>query len=438
MSMDEIAWEAVWMDPELLLDHHLNWRGHPEEQMDALDESIAEHGWLQEVLWNKRTGRILDGHARVKRAKEKMERCVVHVLDVDEDEEERILASIDRIGELREHKPDVLAELLRRTSQDGTPPAGWSAGDMDELLALVSKEEQQPLPFSPPNPPEPPPPPVVPEEPEEETPRRQSRRPPAPEPDGPVAIADVPERAHTGDIWLLGGKHRLMVGSPRDSECVMHLMDGHPMHACVTVPPVSNWHNAYSTLDHDEFVESTRRNYIADMEGWWKQITCARRILLPDPEDLFLWIDPTIHNPHPALGAWLKHNAIECSGASMLNQWEPFVLFSVTPNDRESDLFTFPVGTAFTELGESLHPTALIAELIRCYSPPGGNVYDPFARYGTGILAAEGVGRTFYGFEEEPRVADIALYRYEKITGKTVEHLGRFRFLFDEASVSGE
>ena len=101
------------LDPRTLVPHPGNWRLHPEIQATELAKSISEFGWLQTVLWNRRTGRLIDGHLRVEHALRAGEATVpAHVIDVDERTERRILATFDRVGELRERDESKLYELL--------------------------------------------------------------------------------------------------------------------------------------------------------------------------------------------------------------------------------------------------------------------------------------------------------------------------------------
>ena len=39
-----------------------NWRIHPKAQQDALEGVLSEVGWVQDVIVNKRTGNLIDGH----------------------------------------------------------------------------------------------------------------------------------------------------------------------------------------------------------------------------------------------------------------------------------------------------------------------------------------------------------------------------------------
>ena len=47
-----------------------------------------------------------------------------------------------------------------------------------------------------------------------------------------------------------------------------------------------------------------------------------------------------------------------------------------------------------------------------------GDVYDPFLGSGTTMIAAEKLGRRCYGIEIEPRYVDVAIKRWEEMTGE--------------------
>src|SRR5690348_10145058 len=69
-------------DPEQLLANPNNWRIHPKSQQDALKGVLSEVGWVQDVIVNKRTGFVVDGHARVALAISAGERVPVVYVDL--------------------------------------------------------------------------------------------------------------------------------------------------------------------------------------------------------------------------------------------------------------------------------------------------------------------------------------------------------------------
>lgn len=79
--------------------------------------------------------------------------------------------------------------------------------------------------------------------------------------------------------------------------------------------------------------------------------------------------------------------------------------------------------TRMTDLTDhpTVKPTALVADAIRDVTNIGEIVTDGFIGSGTTILAAERTKRVAYGIEIEPRYIDVAIRRWETLTGsKTV------------------
>src|SRR5665811_628211 len=84
-----------------LLANPENWRRHPGTQRDALRGSLGTLGWIQQVLVNKQTGYVIDGHARIEEALTKHEKTVpVLYVDLSPEEERLALATLDPIGEM--------------------------------------------------------------------------------------------------------------------------------------------------------------------------------------------------------------------------------------------------------------------------------------------------------------------------------------------------
>jgi len=132
------AFEIEWLDPATLEPHPENPKVHGGRQQEELAASLQEFGWLRAPIWNRRTGRLVDGHARREEAlRARVPRIPVRVIDVDEDTERRILASFDRVGELRSYDERAVRELLEVCQMDDARPLpGWSQDELNDLLAL--------------------------------------------------------------------------------------------------------------------------------------------------------------------------------------------------------------------------------------------------------------------------------------------------------------
>lgn len=74
----------------------------------------------------------------------------------------------------------------------------------------------------------------------------------------------------------------------------------------------------------------------------------------------------------------------------------------------------------------ALHPTVkpiqLIADALLDSSAPGDGVLDGFLGSGSTLLAAERVGRICYGIEIDPVYVDVAIRRWQRLTGEQAVH----------------
>lgn len=105
--------------PEAILANPRNWRGHPKEQEAALEGLMREVGWVQQVIVNRTTGHLVDGHLRVELARRRGEAEVpVIYVELSEEEEALVLATIDPIGGLASTNDDILRALLDDVSTD--------------------------------------------------------------------------------------------------------------------------------------------------------------------------------------------------------------------------------------------------------------------------------------------------------------------------------
>ena len=105
------------VDPADLLANPRNMRIHPTAQQEALAGSLEEVGWVRDILVNRASGFVIDGHARVALALRRGERSVpVSYVDLTPKEEALVLASLDHITGLAGIDNEQLDALLREVS----------------------------------------------------------------------------------------------------------------------------------------------------------------------------------------------------------------------------------------------------------------------------------------------------------------------------------
>jgi hypothetical protein len=96
-----------------LLANPKNWRNHPEKQRNALQGVLEEVGFADALLARELAdGRLMliDGHLRAEVAPD--EKVPVLILDVTEEEADKLLVSIDPLAEMAETSQEKLRELL--------------------------------------------------------------------------------------------------------------------------------------------------------------------------------------------------------------------------------------------------------------------------------------------------------------------------------------
>lgn len=99
--------------PDQLLANPRNWRIHPRAQREALAGVLREVGVVQEVIVNRQTGHLLDGHLRVDLAiEEEQDTVPVKYVDLTLEEEAEVLATFDPLSTMAVTDPSQLGALL--------------------------------------------------------------------------------------------------------------------------------------------------------------------------------------------------------------------------------------------------------------------------------------------------------------------------------------
>jgi len=146
-----------WVEAGTLTANPDNWRRHPKGQITALQAVIEDPavGWTGALLFNEKTGRLIDGHARRKIVDES---AVVPGLigSWSEEAERKILATLDPLAAMAEADAEALKGLLETVDLSGEALAGlemelaaalegsrtFGGGDGDRSAATQSLAEQ--------------------------------------------------------------------------------------------------------------------------------------------------------------------------------------------------------------------------------------------------------------------------------------------------------
>ena len=382
-----------------LKEARLNWRIHPKRQREALRAILADVGYVAPLIAREEQGRLVlvDGHLRKSIDPDQI--VPVVVLDVSEEEADRILATLDPITGLAQANGAVLRELLEGLS--------ISNEALRQMLADVA---------------------------------RGARRIGG----DPDDIPPLPGRPTTrpGDLWTLAS-HRILCGDATSTKDLARLMGRRKARVLWTDPP---WGNSY--------VGKTKRalriqgDEAAGLESLLRGSFAA--------VDRFLQPGAAIYIAHPAGASqitfleafltqgwvlsqqivWVK-DAFVLGHSDFHAQHEP-ILYGHTPSpgrwgrghhgwyggNAESTVLQIPRPKASRE-HPTMKPTELIRRLIENSSGFGDLILDPFLGSGSTLVAAEQCGRRCFATDIDPSYVDVAVRRWERVTGKKAKRQRR-------------
>lgn len=388
--------------PDQLVANPRNWRTHPATQRMALRGSLDTVGWVQQIIVNKRTGNVVDGHARVEEALSRNEPTVpVLWVDLSEDEEMLVLATLDPIAAMAQADDEKLRLLVAEVAVD------------DEGLRALLED-------------------LAPADPKAGL----------TDPDAVPELADD-SGIKPGDLFALGN-HRLMCGDSTKAEDVARLLGGAKPALMITDPPYG--------VDYDP----AWRNDVAAGRG----VVASRRLGVVANDDRSDWTEAWALAPSSVAYVW--HGGLHAAsvGASLAvvgfdvrSQiiWvKPKITFGRGAYHWKHEPCYYAVRDGATAgwIGDRKQDTVWeidhlnfksratdedpwtehsTQKPVECMARPmrnhGGDVYEPFCGSGTTIIAAEQLSRRCYAMEIDPRYVAVAIKRWEQFTGRQAVNL---------------
>lgn len=395
--------------PDQLLANPLNWRTHPREQLDALEGLLQQVGYVQRVVVNRRTGHLVDGHARVSLALRRHEGTIpVLYVDLSEAEERLVLAALDPIGGMAGTDQELLDQLLD----------GMKAED-EGLQALLSELHS------------------------EQT-GTAGNTDPEQVPEAPVVAV-----SRRGDVWVMG-EHKLACGDCTDEVAIAALIGGDRVDICLTDPPYGlGEKKASGKNNYAEYVDS--RANLVNLARLWLPIArkhCEAVVFSPGVTNQWIYPEPTwvlcwFYGGGQLRSSWGFNcwQPFLCYGDEPVEtSWQPFLAYGKDPSlaagkGGRPDAVNLNVPANSADLDHPCpKPVALWEWMInRLVFKPRALMYEPFSGSGTTIIAAEMAGHRVRAIELTPRYVDVGIVRWQQFTGKqaTLEIDGR---TFDEVA----
>lgn len=385
-----------------------NARTHSRKQIKRIANSIERFGFCNPVLVDDKN-QIVAGHGRVAAAKllQLDTVPVVHLSHLNDAEKRAYILADNKLAEKAGWDRDLLAsELQGLIDLDfEIDLTGFEASEVELILGegrdlsegQIAREDESPI-------------------------CRNS-----------VVVS------RPNDLWALAD-HRLLVADAREQAFYDVLLDGETAQ-CVFTDPLDSImtgfrHNAFSrtakavsdgelvdvfTTIFERLAANTAAGSIHMVCMEWQQQTevlAAGRNVYSELLDLCVW---NKSNPVPGTFYRAKHELIyvwKNGTASPIANSKRRRLRSNVWNYREVPTQTVS-GPEHIAARPTVKPVALVEDAIKDISVRGELVLDPCAHKGTVLIAAERIGRKARAMEIDPTYADVAVRRWQSLTGKS-------------------
>ena len=362
-----------------------NAKKHDDRQIKNVMESIKQFGFVQPIVVDK-DGVVIIGHCRLIAAKRLKMREVpcVQVEELTQEQVDKLRLLDNKLNE-SDWDMDLLLEDIPELDFDGFD-IDWGLPEINNPAEEVIEDE----------------PPALPEE----------------------------AKSLLGDIFEIGGVHRLICGDSTDPETIERLMDGAKADMLLTDPPynvdyVGKTKDALKIqndkMDNDSFRQFLRDAFAsadavmrggavfyiwhADSEGYNFRGACAdndwkvRECLIWNKNSMVLGRQDYQWKHEPCLYGWKD-------GASHL--W--------ASDRKQVTVLDFDRPTR-AELHPTMKPIGLFAYQIGNNTHEGDAVLDLFGGSGTTLMACEQLKRKSYTCELDPKYVDVIVQRYINFKG---------------------
>lgn len=404
-----------WVETTKLRPNPDNPREIPADAIQAVADSIRRFGWRQPIV-ARRAGKVVEaGHTRLMAA-ELLEIDLVPVVFFSDDATTAAAFTVadNRTGELADWSETRLGDLLRQLdAEDALEGVGFSSDDVASFLDDMD--------------------------------RREGLRAAAEAKETDAIQRPKKPTTKPGNVWVCG-KHRVICGDATSEEVVAELLGRARPGLMVTDPPYG------VDYDPDWRLEAAEKG---DIEY------APTRTDAIENDDRVDWQEAWRHFPgdvayvwHAGLVAGAVAASLEAERFDLRSQiawvksWRPIsrghyhwrhepCWYAVRKGKtarwggdrKQSTVWEIERDTSDKTSHATQKPVEAMARAMRNHRING--VYDPFLGSGTTLVAAEMMKRTCYAVELDPGYVDVAVERWQRLTGEvaTRESDGRkFKF----------
>jgi DNA modification methylase len=411
LGVEDVAIDELRPDPA-------NPRRIGEDELDALERSLRQFGFVQPVLARRVDRTVIGGHQRLTAARRLgYETVPVIWLDLSTDQARVLGLALNKISGSWDEQ--LLARLLGELQEGAEVDLTLSGFDDDEVRELLRSLETR-----------------------EKRERQESF-------DLAEALEEARRspRSKPGDLWQLGD-HRLLCGDATKLDDVARLLGDATPTLLTTDPPYGvaldpTWrdgvYNALGSAEKPYLRTKGHRN--TTLSGDTRVDWADAFVLVPSLTVGYVW--------HAGVHAAAVAEGLIRTGFEIVAQviWDKG-LFAIGRSwyhwSHEPCWVVRKAGSKAKFLGprdqatvwrapspkmimagsserKEDHPTqkplTLFETPIRNHLRPGGAVYDPFVGSGTTLIAAERSGVRAFAVEIDPVYVEVALRRWERFSG---------------------
>jgi len=381
--------------------------GDPE--YEKLKRSIEQFGYVEPVIWNKQTGRVVGGHQRLKVLIDSgITEVDVVVVDMNTEKEKALNIALNKIS--GEWDTDKLALVI----------ADLQGADFDVSLTGFEPEELDDL-------------------------FRDDVKGGVKEDDFDVeAELRKPVFSKAGDLWMLG-EHRLLCGDSTKPETYELLMNGKKAQLVVTDPPYNvDYKGTAGKIKNDKMAEDQFEQFLlAAYSQMYESMTDDASIYVFHSDSHGLAFRKAFEEAGFYLSGcciWKKQSLVlgrspyQWQHEPVLFGWKKKGKHQWYTGRKESTIWEFDKPKKNAD-HPTMKPVALVAYPIMNSTMTGCLVLDPFGGSGSTLIACEQTGRTCYTVELDEKFCDVIVKRYidqvGSAEGVTVQRDG-LTYRFDE------
>ena len=364
-------------------------------EYEKLKRSIEQFGYVEPVIWNKTTGKVVGGHQRLKVLMDMGYTevdCVVVELSVEK--EKALNIALNKIsGEWDKEKLALLITDLQAVDFD-VALTGFDTAELDDLFKDSVKDGLKEDDFN------------VEEE------------------------LQKPSFSKPGDVWTLG-RHRLICGDSTKAETFENLMCGKKANLVITDPPYNvNYEGSAGKIKNDNMDNDSFYNFLLDA------FKCTESAMAEDASIYVFHADTEGLNFRKAFNdagfnlsgccIWKKQSLVlgrspyQWQHEPCLFGWKKKGKHLWYTGRKESTIWEFDKPKKNGD-HPTMKPIPLLAYPIMNSSMSNSIVLDPFGGSGSTLIACEQTDRICYTVELDEKFCDVIVKRYIEQVGSSAE-----------------